>query len=145
MKKTFALLSLSLMMLLIGCATVPKEPVDIFAVNPHRPPVMPETYTVHRVSEKVASGLLLAGWKDYRWEAAETLTLMNFRPESKFYYVTIQAKFLHDGKNIYAIYHTDNDRFVIATHSLNNSDVCLDTCAEFFFQPQGAKWYGNCE
>ncbi|MBR4125905.1 MAG: hypothetical protein IKR13_06845 [Victivallales bacterium] len=145
MKKTLAILGLALMMLLVGCATASKEPVDIFAIDPHRPPVMPETYTVHRVSDKIAPKLLLAGWEDPRWEAAETLTLKNFRPESKFYYVTIQAKFLHDGKNIYAIYHTDNDRFVIATHFLNNSDVCLDTCVEFFFQPQGAKWYGNCE
>ena len=145
MKKAWLLQALVLLMVLVGCATAPKEPADIFAINPHHPMAMPDGYVVHRVSEKQAAKLLTASWDGELWETAETLTLANFRPESSFYYVTIQGKLLHDGKCIYGLFHTENDRFVTATRFLNNSDVCRDNCVEFFFQPEGAKWYGNCE
>ncbi len=145
MKRHLWALSFGMMLVLVGCVSTSKTPVDIFAIRPNRPTVVPGVYTVHRVSEEVAEKLLTSNWMDPAWESAETLALENFRPESSFYYVTIQAKLLHDGKSIYAIFQAFNDRFVYATHFANNTDVCLDNCVEIFFQPEGAKWYGNCE
>ncbi|MBP5301122.1 MAG: hypothetical protein J6Y80_06920 [Victivallales bacterium] len=145
MKKLNLVWSLAILLFLAGCCSSKPKTKDAFAVNPHRAPVVPDGYLVHRVSEDMGQKLLEAPWDDIMWSTAETLTLQNFLPESKFYGVEIQGKLLHDGKCIYAIFHTENDRFVYATRFQNNTDVCRDTCVEFFFQPQGAKWYGNCE
>lgn len=145
MEKTNFCCLVALLLLLVGCATAPKKPVDLFAVNPHYPLVFPGKYTVHRVGEAEAAKLLHAPWDDELWESAETLDLANFREESSFYYVTIRGKLLHDGRSIYGIFHTPNDRFVYATHFADDTFTCMDNCVEVFFQPERSKWYVNCE
>ena len=82
-----------------------------------------------------AAPTLDARWDDDAWANAEILRINWVHPDSSDApRPAVQAKLQYDAANLYGIYKVD-DLSVRATHTAFNSDVCQDSCVEFFFRP----------
>lgn len=74
----------------------------------------------------------------------DCLSIDNFLKESSSHRPVTKCKLVHDGKGFYGIFQV-NDRYVRCVHTELNSNVCLDSCVEFFVKPPGDKGYFNLE
>ncbi|MBT7161392.1 MAG: carbohydrate-binding family 9-like protein [Victivallales bacterium] len=98
-------------------------------------------YTINKTA---AVPTLEGNWDAPVWQNAETLCIANVRPESSDHRPNVQARFLHDGTTICAIYRVE-DQYVRAAHTGFQAPVCRDSCVEFFFQPHAGPGYFNFE
>ena len=109
------------------------------------PGCTPESsYTVKRAKGKVS---LSDPWDDKSWKDVPELRLMweswyfgrssGFRPDAR-------AKFQYDDKFIYVLYKV-KDQYVRGTFKNDQDSVCLDSCMEFFVQPDPTGPYYNFE
>ena len=103
------------------------------------------TYTVKRARGKVS---LSDPWNEKSWKDVPELRLVwesryfdrsagNIPPDAR-------AKFQYDDKYIYVLYQV-KDRFVRGNFKNDQDMVCLDSCMEFFVQPDPAGPYYNFE
>ena len=103
------------------------------------------TYTVKRAKGKVS---LSDPWNEKSWKDVPELRLVwesryfdrsagNIAPDAR-------AKFQYDDKYIYVLYQV-KDRFVRGNFKNDQDMVCLDSCMEFFVQPDPAGPYYNFE
>lgn len=100
---------------------------------------------MHYTVRKTASRPVLNGnWSAPVWQAAETLTVANVRPESSDHHPKVAARLLHSGTAIYGIYRVE-DRYVRAAHQGFQAPVCRDSCVEFFCRPHVGIGYFNFE
>ena len=83
-------------------------------------------------------------WDGPVWGSVEPITIANFRPDSSDHRPFVQAKLLYDDEAIYGIYDVV-DRYVRAVHTTYQSQVCRDSCVEFFVHPKQTKGYFNFE
>lgn len=97
-------------------------------------------YSVFRMNGPVdfACGLDQGGWKEL-----PVLEINQALPESTSHHPKTIAKLGYDDSNLYLLYEVD-DQYVRAMETEYNTDVCVDSCVEFFVQPKG-KEYINFE
>ena len=98
-------------------------------------------YVVERATKKPE---LAGGWEHPSWAAANVLRVEWFHPKSSDHRPATQAKLLHDGRQLYVMFHV-RDRYVRAIRTEYQSMVCRDSCVEFFVQPKGDCGYFNFE
>jgi hypothetical protein len=100
-------------------------------------------YHVKRALEPVVPG---SGWDSGQWNAAETGTLDFFMGVKPHFTPEVRFRLLYDDRNIYVIFNV-KDRYVKASRQDYHSDVCKDSCVEFFFTPGSdiAQGYFNLE
>ena len=77
------------------------------------------------------------------WKDLPTLEINNALPESSSHRPHTIAKLGYDDNNLYLLYEVD-DQYVRSMETEYNTNVCLDSCVEFFVQPCG-KEYINFE
>ena len=77
------------------------------------------------------------------WKALPLLEVGNVRSESSSHRPHTVAKLGYDDGALYLLYEVD-DRYVRSIETQYNTNVCLDSCVEFFVQPRG-KEYLNFE
>lgn len=97
-------------------------------------------YKVCRITQPVdfSCGLDNGCWKDLpRIEVAYCM------PQSSAHHPATVAKLGYDDSNLYLLFEVD-DRYVRCVETEYNSNVCQDSCVEFFVQPRG-KEYLNFE
>ncbi len=102
---------------------------------------MTPSYVIHYTSQLPA---VKSGWDDPAWDKAEPLAIDQFHPKSSDHHPRVQARLLHDGKALAAIYRVE-DRFIVCRQSGLNAMVCKDSCVEFFVRPKSDKGYINFE
>ena len=108
------------------------------------------TYFVKRAKGQVnfpTPGSTANFWSEKSWKDVPELCLVwesryfdrsgNFRPDAR-------AKFQYDDKYIYVLYQV-KDKFVRGNFKDDQGMVCLDSCMEFFVQPDLAGPYYNFE
>ena len=78
------------------------------------------------------------------WEAAETLALAAFRPESSAHRPATTLRLLHDGERLYGRF-TVEDNYVRSRHTQFGDPVYRDSCVEIFLQPRPDHGYFNFE
>lgn len=98
-------------------------------------------YVVHRTEGGPA---LQAAWDGEIWQKAETLEVAEFRPESSDHRPETRVRLLYDDAAVYGIFHV-KDQYVRCVYTRYQSEVCRDSCVEFFVQPKPDKGYFNLE
>ncbi len=83
-------------------------------------------------------------WDGPVWGPVEPIDINIFRPESSDHHPIVQAKLLYDERAIYGIYNVV-DKYVRAVHTTYQSQVCRDSCVEFFVHPKPELGYFNFE
>ena len=96
-------------------------------------------YTVQATADAPKS---LFQWDD--WADAETASITNFRPETADFHPVVESRLKHDDANLYGIFRVQ-DRYIRVVHTHYQDQVCQDSCAEFFFQPDVGTGYFNLE
>ena len=77
------------------------------------------------------------------WKALPQVVIDQALPESTAHRPHTVAKMGYDDNNLYLLYEVD-DQYVRSIETEYNTNVCLDSCVEFFVQPRG-KEYLNFE
>ena len=98
-------------------------------------------YTIKKSTAPLVPG---AAADHPQWQAAEELTIDYVFAQSSDHHPRTTVKVLHDGSNIGGIFTVD-DCYVIGKTTQDQQQVCLDSCVEFFFHPQGDERYFNLE
>ena len=93
---------------------------------------------------RIATPLPGHHWDNPAWNAAETLQISNFRPESSDHHPRTSARLLHDERGIHGIFQV-HDRFVRCARTEYGSEVWKDSCVEFFVRPKPEAGYFNFE
>jgi hypothetical protein len=88
-------------------------------------------YTIKRSDSPVVPG---QGWNSTQWQAADTGSLDFYMGGKPAFMPTVNFRLLYDESNIYVIFKV-KDRFIKACRRDYHSDVCKDSCVEFFFTP----------
>jgi hypothetical protein len=83
---------------------------------------------------------LTGAWDGPAWSAAPTLAIDRFHPKGSDHRPKTEAKLLHDGQTLYALFRVD-DRYVRCVHTEFESDTYKDSCVEMFVQPEGRAGY----
>jgi hypothetical protein len=103
-----------------------------------------ESYTVKRAKGKVS---LSDQWNEKSWKDIPELRLGwegKYFDRSSGFHPDARAKFQYDDKFIYVLYQV-KDEAVRGTFKKDQDMVCLDSCMEFFVQPDPAGPYYNFE
>jgi hypothetical protein len=79
-------------------------------------------------------------WDGPAWQAAPVIPIDRFHPRSSDHRPRTEAKLLHDGATIYALFKVA-DRFVRSVHTAYDSDTYKDSCVELFLQPLAREGY----
>lgn len=88
-------------------------------------------YTVKRLSSNIK---IDANWDKPAWAKIKAQSLDLFMGDKPQHMPKTQFKVAYDDQNIYVIFKVD-DQYVRAVAEGYQSSVCLDSCAEFFFNP----------
>lgn len=83
-------------------------------------------------------------WDSLAWQAAETLAVDQFRPESSTHRPQTQLRLLYDATALYGLFRVQ-DRYVRSVCTQYCGSVCTDSCVEFFVQPRPDRGYLNFE
>ena len=87
----------------------------------------------------------LAGlWNGPVWTGAPALDVAIFHPRSSDHHPATRAKLLYDDQALYVHFRVD-DRHVLSRHTQYQSNVCRDSCVEFFVEPKPGGGYLNFE
>ncbi|MBR6374051.1 MAG: carbohydrate-binding family 9-like protein, partial [Victivallales bacterium] len=104
----------------------------------------PAPYRVPRAKAKVD----LAGeWDSLSWAHVKPLKLiscMKRAGDKDVFLPDTQAKLQYDEQFLYVMFQV-NDRYVLANAKNDQTDVCLDSCVEFFLRPPETAQYYNFE
>ncbi len=89
---------------------------------------------------------LETAWDDPARAAAETLEVAHFWPEPKAssHRPLTQLRLQYDADALHGMFRVE-DHYVRASRTEVNSDVCRDSCVEFFVEPGGGNGYCNFE
>jgi hypothetical protein len=98
-------------------------------------------YTVERTA---TTPELQGKWDGPVWGPVEALRVALFQPKSSDHRPDTQAKLLYDAGHIYGLFRVQ-DRYVRCVHMGVQDSVCLDSCVEFFTQPDRGTGYFNFE
>jgi hypothetical protein len=98
-------------------------------------------YTVKRTANPPE---LQGQWDGAVWGKAAALNVAHFRPESSDHRPDVKAKLLYDREHICGIFRV-KDQYVRSVHSRFQESVCVDSCVEFFVQPDRGPGYFNFE
>ncbi len=96
--------------------------------------------TSYRIGLAAAPPELAGEWDGPVWRHAAPLAIDQFHPRSSAHRPRTEAKLLHDGEVVYALFRVD-DRYVRCVHEDYESDTYKDSCVEMFVQPQGRAGY----
>lgn len=121
------------------------DPVSFFYQLSELIPGYPDesVYIVKRAAGPVD---LAAAWDSKVWKDIPEMRLgwlLRLGPDSGFY-PDARAKIQYDDRNLYVLYQV-RDRYVRAMFKKDQSMVCLDSCMEFFVQPDKNGPYYNFE
>jgi len=83
-------------------------------------------------------------WKASEWTEAQTLSVASFHPQSSNHHPKASCKVLYDDARLYWSFFVQ-DRYVLAEKLDYQSQVCEDSCVEFFIHPAGASGYFGFE
>jgi len=114
-------------------------------------PLTKKTYTPNNakmknttINKATTTPPLTGDWNHECWDAAETIEINLFRPESSDHQPTTEARLLYDKNGLHLIFRVQ-DKYVRSTHTEFNDCVCHDSCVEFFVKPKSDKGYINFE
>jgi hypothetical protein len=102
---------------------------------------MKPSYEVRRALAPLA---VTEGWAAEARAGAELSRVEHFREESSAHRPSTQFKLQWDADALHGIFRVE-DRHVLAVQTEFNSQVCTDSCVEFFVQPEGGRGYCNFE
>jgi len=83
-------------------------------------------------------------WEGPAWGRVTALEIKDYHPMSTSHRPKTWAKLVYDEDRVYLIFRVD-DKFVRATRTQRNSNVCRDSCVEFFVTPKQGRGYFNFE
>jgi len=83
-------------------------------------------------------------WTLPEWKEAHTLSVASFHPQSSNHHPQVTCKVLYDDAKLYWSFFV-RDRYVLAEKLEYQSQVCEDSCVEFFIHPAGASGYFGFE
>ncbi len=83
-------------------------------------------------------------WDFSEWKEAHTLSVASFHPQSSTHHPQVSCKVLYDDASLYWSFLV-RDRYVLAEKLEFQSQVCEDSCVEFFIHPAGASGYFGFE
>ncbi len=83
-------------------------------------------------------------WTLPEWKEAHTLSVESFHPQSSNHHPQVSCKVLYDDVRLYWSFLV-RDRYVLAEKLDYQSQVCEDSCVEFFIHPAGASGYFGFE
>jgi hypothetical protein len=83
---------------------------------------------------------LQGAWDGRPWGGVPHLSIAHYHPRSSAHRPHTDAKLLHDGRTLYAIFRV-LDRYVRCVHTDYESDTYKDSCVELFVQPQERAGY----
>ncbi|MEN6374862.1 MAG: carbohydrate-binding family 9-like protein [Smithella sp.] len=83
-------------------------------------------------------------WDGNVWKDIPVLEVSCYRKESSPHRPQTRCKLLYDCERIYGIFQV-NDQYVRCVHAEFQSEVCKDSCVEFFVQPKASSNYFNFE
>ena len=98
-------------------------------------------YTIQRVN---APPPLTADWEAPGWSAASTGRIEAYHPKSTRHRPRTEFRLLADDSALYLQFRV-HDRYVRCVHTEFNSNVCKDSCVEFFVRPGTSGPYFNFE
>ncbi len=100
-------------------------------------------YTIHRCA-KAPSLEACPGIPAVGWGAARVAEISHFHKASGENRPRAFFRALYDARALYVRFDV-MDRVVRSVRTELHSDVCVDSCVEFFLQPPGGPEYFNCE
>ncbi|NOY75287.1 MAG: hypothetical protein GXP32_05805 [Kiritimatiellaeota bacterium] len=92
---------------------------------------------------EAASDLSVA-WDSDCWTKADTLVVDNFLPDSSDHRPGVEFKMLYDEAGLYGMFNV-KDKYVRCVAEGYQSNVCKDSCVEFFVTPVSGRGYFNFE
>lgn len=120
------------------------RPMDMYCYVVTRHTDYPPPYTVARARGNVA---LSGEWDGPDWGHVKPLKLVScmIRAGDKDVFLPdTQAKLQYDEKYLYVMFQV-KDRYVLGLTENDMTDVCLDSCVEFFVRPRETPTYFNFE
>lgn len=99
------------------------------------------TYTIRHCATPPQ---LAADWEDPVWQAAETLQVSHFLPQSSDHHPETFARLLYDDSGLHGIFCV-RDRYVRCIRPNYFDQVWKDSCVEFFVRPKATGGYFNFE
>ncbi len=100
--------------------------------------------SAHDVLRAHCAPQLDGGWDGPGWEGVPPLDVASFHPGSSAHRPRTQAKIVYDDDGLHVQFQVE-DQYVLCRQLKNQGSVCLDSCTEFFFQPDPARGYFNLE
>ncbi|MBR4675505.1 MAG: DUF4838 domain-containing protein [Victivallales bacterium] len=120
------------------------RPVNEFGFVVLPPDVNPTQYVVKRAVGEVD---IAAAWNSPCWKdvpAAKLEAKMIHPGDAYNHFPDTQVKLQYDSKYIYGLFQV-NDCYVQALATMDQQQVCLDSCVEFYVRPAGTPRYFNFE
>ena len=107
---------------------------------------VPEQCKIYRVSKTQNPVIIDSDWDKSVWSNVEPAELGYYMGKQPAHQPRVQFKLLYDDSNIYVIFKVD-DQYIRAARQDYQSDVCKDSCVEFFFTPGSdiSRGYFNIE
>ena len=98
----------------------------------------------YQIRQTTLAASLELNWQNPAWQAAETVDVKNFRPESGEHRPKTSVRLLHDRQGIHGLFQV-RDRYVRCVRTTYGSEVWKDSCVEFFIEPRPGRGYFNFE
>ena len=87
----------------------------------------------------------LAGrWDEEAWKGANVLTLDHWVAASSDHHPRVEVKVTYQYEGVFLFYRV-RDKYVRCVHTEYQSNVCRDSCVEFFVEPKPGRGYFNFE
>ncbi|HBG28011.1 MAG TPA: diguanylate cyclase [Phycisphaerales bacterium] len=88
-------------------------------------------YIVKSTTEKLD---ISGGWDNFIWKKVEVMEIKNYMGARPAHFPKTQFKLLYDNDNLYVFFRVE-DQYVKCVAERIHSNVCCDSCVEFFFSP----------
>jgi len=99
---------------------------------------------IHEVRRGSQTPQLTSNWDAPLWEAAETLVIGAFRPESTSHRPRARARLIHTPGRLMGIFRVE-DQYVRSIQTGLQARVCTDSCVECFLKPKPEAGHLNFE
>ena len=100
----------------------------------------------YKIKKTARPADISAAWDSADWKNVEAVKIDNFRTEARAsdHRPAVEFKLQHDEKGFYGLFQVQ-DKYIRCVHTEHNSNVCRDSCVEFFVEPPGGQGYLNFE
>ncbi len=83
-------------------------------------------------------------WDEAAWRSVDNITIANFLPQSKSRHPRTEAKVVYQDDGLFVSFRVF-DKYIRCVQTEYQSNVCTDSCVEFFVEPKPGRGYFNFE